>query len=165
MSTPAAMSVAAISTTRSSRRTWKRRRPWPGSCGCATSAASSCSISSTCRARSIAPRCSMNSIARRRDVIPARTKPEEDVMRFLLMLAVIAVAGCATREPAPGGDAAARTVKITPVGSHDGEFCAFDRALIFEDPDGTRILYDVGRTVRGANDARLGKIDGVLLSH
>ena len=86
-------------------------------------------------------------------------------MRFLLMLAVIALAGCATREPAPGGDAAARTVKITPVGSHDGEFCAFDRALIFEDPDGTRILYDVGRTVRGANDARLGKIDGVLLSH
>src|SRR3954464_11513397 len=86
-------------------------------------------------------------------------------MRFLLMLAVIALAGCATREPAPGGGAAARTVKITPVGSHDGEFCAFDRALIFEDPDGTRILYDVGRTVRGANDARLGKIDGVLLSH
>ena len=86
-------------------------------------------------------------------------------MRFLLMLAVIALAGCATREPAPGGGAAARTVKITPVGSHDGEFCAFDRALIFEDPDGTRILYDVGRTVRGASDARLGKIDGVLLSH
>lgn len=56
-------------------------------------------------------------------------------------------------------------VKITPLGSHDGEFCASDRALVFEDPDGTRILYDAGRTVRGPDDPRLGKIDGVLLSH
>ena len=61
--------------------------------------------------------------------------------------------------------AAAQNVKITPLGSHDGEFCPFDRALIFEDPDGTRIIYDVGRTVRGPNDPRLGKIDAVLLSH
>ncbi len=59
----------------------------------------------------------------------------------------------------------AANVKITPLGSHDGEFCAADRALIFEDPNGTRILYDAGRTVRGGNDPRLGKIDGVLLSH
>ena len=58
-----------------------------------------------------------------------------------------------------------QTVKITPLGSHDGEFCRNDRALIFEDPDGTRILYDAGRTVRGPDDPRLGKIDGVLLSH
>src|SRR3954469_19594712 len=86
-------------------------------------------------------------------------------MRFLLMLAVIALAGCATRQPPPRGDPAPRTVKITPLGSHDGEFCAFDRALVFEDPDGTRLLYDVGRTVRGANDARPGKIDGILLTH
>jgi len=57
------------------------------------------------------------------------------------------------------------TVKVTPLGSHDGEFCAMDRAMIFEDPDGTRILYDAGRTVRGADDPRLGKIDAVLLSH
>ena len=61
--------------------------------------------------------------------------------------------------------AAAANVKITPLGSHDGEFCAADRALIFEDPDGTRILYDAGRTVRGGGDPRLGKIDGVVLSH
>ena len=61
--------------------------------------------------------------------------------------------------------AIAQTVKITPLGSHDGEFCPLDRALIFEDPDGTRILYDAGRTVRGADDPRLGKIDAVLLSH
>ncbi|HEX5453028.1 MAG TPA: MBL fold metallo-hydrolase [Stellaceae bacterium] len=56
-------------------------------------------------------------------------------------------------------------MKITPLGSHDGEFCALDRAMIFEDPDGTRILYDAGRTVRGPDDPRLGRIDGVLLSH
>jgi len=61
--------------------------------------------------------------------------------------------------------AQAANVKITPLGSHDGEFCALDRAMIFEDPDGTRILYDAGRTVRGADDPRLGKIDAVLLSH
>jgi L-ascorbate metabolism protein UlaG (beta-lactamase superfamily) len=64
-----------------------------------------------------------------------------------------------------GPPAGPGTVKVTPLGSHDGEFCALDRALIFEDPDGTRILYDVGRTVRGPNDPRLGKIDAVLLSH
>lgn len=56
-------------------------------------------------------------------------------------------------------------VKITPLGSHDGEFCPLDRAMVFEDPDGTRILYDAGYTVRGPDDPRLGKIDGVLLSH
>ncbi len=59
----------------------------------------------------------------------------------------------------------ADNVKITPLGSHDGEFCRLDRALIFEDPDGTRILYDAGRTVAGPGDPRLGKIDAVLLSH
>ena len=59
----------------------------------------------------------------------------------------------------------ADTVKVTPLGSHSGEFCSRDRALIFEDPDGTRLLYDAGRTVAGAKDARLGKIDVVLVSH
>lgn len=59
----------------------------------------------------------------------------------------------------------ADNVKITPLGSHDGEFCPLDRALVFEDPDGTRILYDAGRTVRGPDDPRLGRIDVVLLSH
>jgi L-ascorbate metabolism protein UlaG (beta-lactamase superfamily) len=59
----------------------------------------------------------------------------------------------------------AADVKITPLGSQQGEFCQLDRALIFEDPDGTRILYDAGRTVAGADDPRLGKIDVVLVSH
>lgn len=56
-------------------------------------------------------------------------------------------------------------VKITPLGSHDGEFCARDRALILEDPNGIRILYDTGRTVAGSDDPRLGNIDVVLVSH
>ncbi|WP_430472591.1 MBL fold metallo-hydrolase [Thalassospira lucentensis] len=64
-----------------------------------------------------------------------------------------------------GASAQASTVKVTPLGAVDGEFCPLDRAMIFEDPDGTRILYDAGRTVAGPDDARLGEIDVVLLSH
>lgn len=80
--------------------------------------------------------------------------------RALLVLAAF-LAGCA----GTGGPAGPGTVKITALGSHDGELCVRDRAMIFEDPDGTRILYDAGFTVRGPNDPRLGKIDAVLLSH
>lgn len=60
---------------------------------------------------------------------------------------------------------AAGVVKVTPLGGQAGEFCKLDRAMIFEDPNGTRILYDAGRTVAGASDPRLGKIDVVLVSH
>jgi len=59
----------------------------------------------------------------------------------------------------------AQGVKITPLGSHTGEFCRYDRAMILEDPDGTRLLYDAGRTVAGPEDKRLGKINVVLVSH
>jgi L-ascorbate metabolism protein UlaG (beta-lactamase superfamily) len=59
----------------------------------------------------------------------------------------------------------AQTVKVTPLGGIDGEFCPQDRALIFEDPNGTRVLYDPGRTVAGVSDPRLGKIDIILVSH
>ena len=78
---------------------------------------------------------------------------------FTLAALAVALAGVIAQP------AAAQTVKITPLGSHDGEFCPLDRALVFEDPDGTRILYDAGRTVRGPDDPRLGKIDAILLSH
>lgn len=60
---------------------------------------------------------------------------------------------------------AAAEVHVTPLGSHDGEFCSRDRALVFEDPNGLRILYDAGRTIAGADDPRLGNIDVVLVSH
>ena len=39
----------------------------------------------------------------------------------------------------------AQFVKITPLGSHDGEFCQNDRAMLFEDPTGVRILYDADK--------------------
>ena len=63
------------------------------------------------------------------------------------------------------GPVLAQTVKVTSLGGIDGELCPQDRALVFEDPNGTRILYDPGRTVAGANDPRLGKIDILLVSH
>lgn len=59
----------------------------------------------------------------------------------------------------------AANVKITPLGGQEGELCPLDRAMIFEDPNGTRVLYDPGRTVAGAADPRLGKIDVILVSH
>lgn len=59
----------------------------------------------------------------------------------------------------------AQTVKITPLGSHAGELCDRDRATIFEDPTGVRILYDAGHSVTGGDDPRLGDIHIVLLSH
>ncbi|MEO8305554.1 MAG: MBL fold metallo-hydrolase [Betaproteobacteria bacterium] len=59
----------------------------------------------------------------------------------------------------------AQNVKITPLGSHAGELCDRDRATIFEDPTGVRILYDAGHSVTGADDARLGHVHVVLLSH
>ena len=61
--------------------------------------------------------------------------------------------------------ALAQNVKITPLGGHAGELCAQDRATLFEDPTGVRILYDVGHTIAGPDDPRLGNIHIVLLSH
>ncbi|MEM8809760.1 MAG: MBL fold metallo-hydrolase [Cyanobacteria bacterium P01_G01_bin.38] len=61
--------------------------------------------------------------------------------------------------------ASGEAIKITPLGSHEGEFCRLDRALVLEDPNGLRVLYDAGRTVAGADDPRLGDIDVVLVSH
>ncbi|MDP6704963.1 MAG: MBL fold metallo-hydrolase [Alphaproteobacteria bacterium] len=62
-------------------------------------------------------------------------------------------------------EVSAQNVKITPLGGQEGEFCRLDRAMIFEDPEGTRLLYDPGRTVAGPEDPRLGKIDAILVSH
>jgi len=56
-------------------------------------------------------------------------------------------------------------VKITPLGSQAGDFCRDDRALLFEDPTGVRVLYDPGRTIDGGTDARLGDVHVVILSH
>jgi L-ascorbate metabolism protein UlaG (beta-lactamase superfamily) len=79
--------------------------------------------------------------------------------------AIAALVGCTTAPSAPAAPAGPGVVKVTPLGGFDGEFCAFDRALLIEDANGTRILYDPGRSVVGATDPRLGKIDIVLVSH
>jgi len=81
------------------------------------------------------------------------------MIRSIWLAAWIAF-GVALSFPTP-----AQVVKVTPLGGIDGEFCAQDRALLFEDPNGTRILYDPGRTVAGASDPRLGKVDVILVSH
>ena len=59
----------------------------------------------------------------------------------------------------------AQNVKVTPVGSHPVELCADDRATIFEDLTGVRILYDVAYNLTGTDDPRLGEIHLILLSH
>lgn len=61
--------------------------------------------------------------------------------------------------------ASGQNVKITSLGSHAGELCARDRALLFEDPTGVRILYDPGQTLMGGGDSRLGEVHAVLVSH
>ncbi len=82
-------------------------------------------------------------------------------MRYLVGLAAAAVL-MAGGTAAP---AATKNVKITPLGSHAGEMCRRDRAILFEDPDGTTLLFDAGQTVAGANDPRLpAKLDVVLVS-
>src|SRR5437899_12653231 len=61
--------------------------------------------------------------------------------------------------------AEAQTVKVTPLGQKTGEFCVMDRALLFEDPTGVRILYDPGNTIAGGTDSRLGDVHAILITH
>ncbi len=66
-----------------------------------------------------------------------------------------------------GGDRARAQgglVRVTPLGSQAGELCARDRALLFEDPTGVRILYDPGFMV-DETDPRVGEVHVILLSH
>jgi L-ascorbate metabolism protein UlaG (beta-lactamase superfamily) len=79
----------------------------------------------------------------------------------VLALTVILLVAVAPSRPAAQSSG---LVKVTPLGSHAGELCRNDRAIVFEDPTGVRILYDPGRTVDEA-DPRLGDIHVMLLSH
>jgi L-ascorbate metabolism protein UlaG (beta-lactamase superfamily) len=81
-------------------------------------------------------------------------------MKRISRIVAACAVGAVLAAPVP-----AQTVKVTPLGGIDGEFCPQDRALVFEDPNGTRILYDPGRAVAGATDPRLGRIDIILVSH
>jgi L-ascorbate metabolism protein UlaG (beta-lactamase superfamily) len=78
---------------------------------------------------------------------------------------IVRITACLLAMAAACATADARNVRITPLGSHAGELCSRDRAMIFEDPTGVRILYDAGQSVTGAEDARLGALHAVLLSH
>lgn len=82
-------------------------------------------------------------------------------MKVLFVVAMVAVLVMrASLTPA-----VSQTVKITALGSHTGEMCGRDRAMVFEDPDGTTLLFDAGRTVAGGDDPRLPeKLDVVLVS-
>jgi len=81
--------------------------------------------------------------------------------KFAIYLAILSAGLLGTEMT----NAVAANVKVTPLGGQKGEFCRLDRALLFEDPDGTRLLYDPGMTVAGPEDPRLGKIDIILISH
>jgi L-ascorbate metabolism protein UlaG (beta-lactamase superfamily) len=87
-------------------------------------------------------------------------------MKRLHLFAILGALSAALASPAfAQNQKQSQNVKVTPLGGIDGEFCPQDRAMVFEDPNGTRILYDPGRTVAGADDPRLGKIDIILVSH
>ena len=93
---------------------------------------------------------------------PIVLRQVEECMR---RLAWIGLLGCIVATPrgniqGQGSD----LVRVTPLGSHAGELCRNDRAILFEDPRGVRILYDPGRTV-DESDPRLGEVHVVLLSH
>lgn len=85
-----------------------------------------------------------------------------EIARMLIALLFVAVVALPL---AAGQDSSSQAVKITPIGQRTGEYCARDRAMLFEDPTGVRILYDPGVTVTGAGDARLGAVDAILISH
>src|SRR4029450_4967188 len=90
-----------------------------------------------------------------REGLSMMTKP-------MIALVPLLLAACAS-SPVPGPPGP--TVKVTPLGTHAGELCNRDRAMIFEDPTGVRVLYDAGSSVLGGNDARLRGVHRVLLSH
>jgi L-ascorbate metabolism protein UlaG (beta-lactamase superfamily) len=81
-----------------------------------------------------------------------------------LVSAVSALALCWVSDGTVATGQSPALVKVTPLGSHAGELCRNDRALLFEDPTGVRILYDPGRTV-DESDGRLGDVHVMLLSH
>ena len=56
------------------------------------------------------------------------------ILQRMSIVVSMLLAACATVPAGP-------TVKVTPLGTHAGELCNRDRAMIFEDPTGVRVLY------------------------
>ena len=65
------------------------------------------------------------------------------------MKTVLAAAAALTTLALASLPALAQNVKITPIGSHPGELCANDRAMVFEDPSGVRPVQEAFREVLG----------------
>ncbi len=91
-------------------------------------------------------------------------------LRFGLRMAVCVIAAASQASSDPGPYRRHRPandglVAITPIGQRTGDYCARDRALVFEDPTGVRVLYDPGVTVSGGADPRLGIVHAVLVTH
>jgi L-ascorbate metabolism protein UlaG (beta-lactamase superfamily) len=95
-----------------------------------------------------------------------RVKAMTDPLRVVSFLLFFVTITSATAE--------AQNVTITPLGAQAGEFCVGDRALLFEDPTGVRVLIAPGRTVgldtgafvRGSADPRLnGSVHVLLIDH
>ena len=78
------------------------------------------------------------------------------------MTKIAVLAGVCTLIPIA---ARAQNVKVTALGARTGEFCSPDRALVFEDPTGVRILFDPATTIAGSADPRLGAVHAILVSH
>ena len=83
---------------------------------------------------------------------------------LLMAIGVIAAAAQAVAHPRSRATNDG-VVAITSIGQRTGDYCARDRALLFEDPTGVRILYDPGVTVSGRDDPRLGAVHAILVSH
>ena len=93
------------------------------------------------------------------------TNTRSNIMAIVSIAAVLAAPAATAQDTESGTAGRHKLVKITPIGQRTGEFCALDRALLFEDPTGIRILYDPGVTVAGGQDPRLGRVDAILVSH
>ncbi|MBV9082651.1 MAG: MBL fold metallo-hydrolase [Acidobacteriaceae bacterium] len=87
------------------------------------------------------------------------------IVVFFVQVALAASVSVAAQAVTENEAPRSATVKITPIGAKTGEYCDRDRALLFEDPTGVRILYDPGVTVAGGTDPRLGDVHAILVSH
>src|SRR4051795_12398314 len=78
------------------------------------------------------------------------------MLKIATLTGLLVIASCALY---------AQNVKVTALGPRTGEFCSPDRALLFEDPSGVRLLFDPATTIAGGADPRLGDVHAVLVSH
>ena len=81
------------------------------------------------------------------------------IAKPMFALVPLLLAACATIPAGPTGSRSRRSARTR------ASLCNRDRAMIFEDPTGVRVPHDAGTSVLGGDDARLGAVHVVLLSH